>query len=293
VLVENYLISPEDGRALIAIHEASSLREAARSLGCDPAGLHRRARRLSAQSLLRKVSGQWVLTERGRILMAWTRASILSQRRLLMSDETVRICSTTWLAERALIPRLPELTKLIDPRCGRFEFSVPVRTFEKTLLEGNADFVLACHPPEDPAIAHRMICPEVWVAVVRRRSLKSRARMTIEDLGKLPYIQHRKMNPGVFTFREDERAPELEGRSSFSTDNLIGVRAAVVAGLGWSFVPQALVADEIRSGRLEALEVELEAGRKMDRKICLWWLRESEAARALAPALTQWTKTCF
>jgi len=291
--VENYLISPEDGRALIALHEASSLREAARSLECDPAGLHRRARRLSTQNLLRKVRGKWMLTERGQMLMAWTRESILSQKRLLTSRQTVRICSTTWLAERVLIPRLPELLKLTGSRCGGFEFSVPGRGFEKTLLEGNADFALTCHPPEDPAIAHRQICPEVWVAVVKKRLLKSRANVTMADLRGLPYVHHRKMNPGVFSFRNRETTLPWEERPTLTTDNLIGVRAAVVAGLGWSFVPQALVAEEIRSGVLAAIEVELEQGRKMDRKICLWWMRESDSARTLAPTLAQWVPGSF
>lgn len=287
--MEKFLVDPEDGRAVVAIHEATSLREAARMLNCDPAGLHRRVRRLAEQNLLHKVQGQWALTERGRALMAWTRDSMISQRRFLNKKQIVRICSTSWLSERALIPRLSGLVKLAGSHCSGVELSIPAKSFERTLLEGTADFVLTCQPPEDPAIAHRQICPEVWCAVVSPRLVKSRARAKLQDLRSLSYVHHRKLNPGVFAFRGEEEELSFDRTSLITTDNLIGIRAAVLAGLGWSFVPLALVADEIRAGTLLSLELELD----LDRKICLWWLRDSAPARALAPLLAQWAKTCF
>lgn len=285
--MEEFLISPEDGRVLIALEEAASLREAARRLRCDPAGLFRRVQKLARQfALVRKVRGRWVPTERGQAVMAWTHESMLSQKRLLAGQRFVRLGSTSWLSERVLIPALPRLRARVGT-ITRVEFTVPEGSFEKSLLRGANDFIVACHPPEDPAIMHRRICREQWLAVVSKRLAGSRAGA--KALERLPYVHHSRASLDGFQLASESAHDGL----LVMADNLTGVRAAVIAGLGWSFVPKILVAEELRAGMLQQMEIKRAQDEAMDRRICLWWLRESEQANALAGSLTSWLKTAF
>lgn len=288
--MEKYLVSSDDCMVLLALRDSRSLREAAKSLACDPGGLLRKVQRIADElDLVQKRQGKWTLTERGEALVAWTMESILSQRQLLEGESVVRFAAPTWFAERVLIPRVSDLP-LETGRRPMVEFIVPGQGFELALMEGKCDYAVACHPPESPVIAHRQVRAERWVVVASPQFLHAsglvsrlsagvkKREVTLTELLGLSFVRHSALNPEQFFSSEQVSATTL------TVDNLAGVRAAVVNGLGWSFVPFALVAEEVRAHRL----VEVRHPISMDRKVCVWWLRNSVRGRIKVSQVSAW-----
>jgi DNA-binding transcriptional LysR family regulator len=280
--MERHLISTDDGQILLALRNAKTLRGAARLLNCDPGGLLRKVQRIASENeVLHKNKGRWELSEKGLALVAWMQESILSQKKILRSETRIRIAATMWFAERALIPKVPLLKRMLKD--AEFQFSVPDNGFEIALLEGDADFVVVCHPPENPAIAHKRIGLEKWSLVISQHLKKKHFRnrkIKPADLETLPFIHHQNLNP-------DTIMPFQTPQIFFSSmDNLIGVRAAILNGFGWSYVPATLVQDEIAQGLL----VEIPNEATMDRHICLWSLRGSSRAKARLSQMESWLR---
>lgn len=279
---EQYLVDPADCLIVLAVQGAGSLREAARHLGCDPGGLLRKVQRISEDhGLLQKVNGRWTATERGLAAVAWARESIQQQKRHLLSERSIRIASTTWFAEGVLIPQSTQLSKFLGP--VRAQFTVPDANFEKSLISGDCDFVVVCHPPENPVIAHKQLGREPWSVVAAPSFLAKHGLKTskVEALLSLPFVRHADLNPESLLPRGASLmyAPIL-------VDNLIGVRSAVLSSIGWSIVPTALVTDDLKWDRLQGIDHEIE----MNRKICVWWLRNSMVKKKTAADFCDWVE---
>ncbi len=282
--MNQYAVSSDDCLVLLAIRNSNSLREAARRLDCDPGGLLRKVQRLAGHhDVLQKSRGKWLLTDKGLGLVAWTQETIQSQKKILLEKSVVRIASSSWFAERVLIPAAANLKNSM--KNTKLELSVPEAGFEKALLAGDCDFVIACHPPENPAIGHKRVAPERWALVVSASLAKkhfSGKKVSLVHLASLPFIRHHGINPFSLL-------PPLTSEDSLSfvsMDNLIGVRAAVVNGMGWSFVPVALLNAEIDSGRV----LTMEGGATMDRNVCLWWLRSSLESKKKVALMEDWLR---
>lgn len=284
--MNKYLVSPEDCLILVALQQNSSLRGAAQALNCDAGGLLRKVQRIADEhGLVSKVEGKWKLTQEGQALVAWTQESILSQHELMKSSVHLRIAATAWFAEQILIPASPSLQKAFDGR-ARIQYLTPDLGLEKSLLMGESDFVVACHAPENPSIAHKQLQTELWSLVVSADIVgKSRKPLNLDFLKDIPLIRHRDMNPEVFLL-EDMVSDPVE---AMTADNLIGIRSAVMSGLGWSLVPTALVARELRQRNL----VEIPCKIKMDRKVCVWWLRHSLHERKQHGLICKWVSEAY
>lgn len=281
--MDRYIISPENCLVLVAVKNSSSLREAARHLNCDPAGLLRKVQRIAQEhGLLQKIHGRWALTSSAEALVAWTQESILSQNKVLRGARVLRIASTTWFAERILIPKLSKLTKTLEDN-WQVQLSAPGNGLEPALLEGSCDFIVSCHPPENPMIAHKQIMAEPWSVIVAPQLLSAKKQaLSLRDLEGLPFIRHTSTNPNAL-FPHDL---PFHIHFKLSIDNLIGIRAAVQSGLGWSFVPTALVREELANNSLEQVGKRYE----LDRKICLWWLRGSYESRKSLRSVNTWIR---
>lgn len=280
--MDKFLISPEDGLILIAIKQSPSLREASRQLSCDPAGLLRKVQRLAEDhQLIIKRNGRWGLTPSGELLADWTRQSILSQKKLLNSSSVLRMASTMWFAEQALIPRYKTLKKIL-PDLQQIHFKTSSgKDLEHFLLQGDADVVTACHAPENPLIAHKVVSSELWVAAFSPDVVSSSKKVTqLKQLFDVPYLRHMDLNPEILAAGVYE---ELN-ISNLAFDNLIGLRAALREGLGWSFVPSILIHEDLKSGRLMGLD----HPNATHQKVCIWWLRNNQFAKEKISKLSQW-----
>lgn len=283
--MEHFLISPDDCLILRAYKDAHSLRDAAKLLNCDPAGLQRKTQRISEDhGLLQKINGKWGLTEAGINLVGWLEESIATQKKILMGNSSVRIASTMWLAEEFLIPHLSDLKQRLGNNI-HFQLTTPDKDFETHLTEGACDFVIVCHPPEDPSIAHRSLFKEEW-SVVAPASWKTKGhKLVFNDLLKKPFIRHDKINPDIFHLD----AAHLAKLTTLTVNNLIANRSAVLHGLGWSIVPKILVMDLIKNKEIIEVEREIE----MDRKMCVWWLRRRVDSKKLSTTICQFIQDSY
>lgn len=284
--MNKYMIAPDDCLILVALQQSSTLRGAAEWLHCDAGGLLRKIQRIAKEhGLLAKTDGKWKLTQEGQAVAAWTQESILSQQEVLRSSIHLRIASTAWFAEQVLIPASHDLQKLFGGR-AQIQYLTPDQGLEKSLLSGECDFVVACHAPENPSIAHKQLQPELWSLVMAPSRLKRSSRsLTVEDLREIPLVRHRELNPAVFLSEELGYDPVV----SLTFDNLIGVRSAVINGLGWSLVPKALVSDDLKLRRLIEVPVKIQ----MDRKVCVWWPRNSHSERKQHAAIYKWVSEAY
>lgn len=278
--MESFPVSPEDCLILRAVHQSASLREAARALGCDAAGLLRKVQRIADEAgVLRKVDGKWRLTDSGVLLVGWVEESILSQKNLLERERTLRLSCYLWMAEQFVLPALKDLITRLPEGAG-VQVCGTDSDFEGELLRGKTDFVIACHPPHDPLIAHKNIAPEEWVVLAPAEWARRGRLKHVDDVKDRPFVRHKDMNPDLLMPMEDGLAEGLV------VDSHIGVRAAVVNGLGWSFLPRVVGREAVKSGHA----VELAHDFRMDRVLSVWWLRHVRHAKNLAPAVCAWAK---
>ncbi len=283
--MEKFIISPEDCLILKAFKDSRSLREAAGLLDCDPAGLARKVQNISSRyGFLQKVNNRWQVTDRGLDLVAWTEASIQSQKSVFSAKKSLRIASTMWLSEEVLIPNLNRLKSTLGNDIG-FSFSVPNKGFEMALIDGSVDLVVACHPPLTSDIQHRQLIKEKWVVIIPSHWKLDQGNKN-EDLflalKKKPFIHHSDINKDLF-FPNLSEIPD----SGISIDNLIGIRSAVASGLGWSLVPELLVLRQLKQGQIKTVPFKWPV---VEPKVCIWWLRNRFELRLQASRLSGWLK---
>ncbi|MGZ3787576.1 MAG: LysR family transcriptional regulator [Bacteriovorax sp.] len=280
--MENFLIPPEDCLILKAFKETQSLREAALALQCDPSGLTRRVQHISSEyGAIQKVNNRWQLTSVGIALVAWTEESIQSQKKTLSGKNRIRIASTMWIGEEVLIPNLPDLKNYFDQNIS-FLFSNPGKGFEAALIEGSVDFVIACHPPENPEIEHKKVFDEEWV-IIAPSSWGLKKSTALLQLKKRPFIRHSEMNTDLFI-------PEISAHlqeADVAFDYLIGIRSAVKEGIGWSIVPKLLVKQYLGNHDLTEISYNFATN---DRKVCVWWLRNRYDSRKISHKISHWVK---
>lgn len=268
--MENYLISPEDCLVVRAIHQSSSLREAATLLSCDPGGLFRKVKRIAENhDLLCKLDGKWSLTPKGHGLLAWTEESIQSQKLAIEAKSNLRIATTTWFGEQVVIPNLAILKSSV-PGLAQMSVSVPDGSFEDALKSGSVDIAVVCHAPYDPSVAYKKIADEQWVTVVPAKYQKQITNKTEKEVGEFlnskTFIHHNKLNPNAVLSVEFHNP-------TFTLDNLVGVRAAVVNDIGWSVVPRILVSEALKAKQV--IEVK-QLKPTIQNQVCIWWLRDRQ-----------------
>jgi DNA-binding transcriptional LysR family regulator len=280
----SFPVSSEDCLIVRAFRDGASLREAARALACDPSALVRKVQRISAEhDLIQKINGRWAVTAKGMALVRWTEESILSQQAAMNARPRVRITTTTWLSERLVVPRLPELARITR---GGYDWLIttPSGGMDEEILGGKCDFALSCFPPLDPAIAYKRVARENWVIVVpgawKRAVRELSASTAAEFLVAKPFIQHSHLSPD--SILGSVQAKQI---GSVQLDHLIGVRAAVMSGLGWSCVPRLLVSQELEHGSLETLDF---LPTRIEANLFLLWFRERKDLRELAKQICEW-----
>lgn len=286
--MKDFEISSEDCMIVLQFQSGASLREVAARIKQDPSALARRVQRIASEhAVLVKVKGRWQLTERGYRLCEWTQDCLISQKRALERRPRIRLASTMGLSEKLITPGFEAL----DNGTGsRFDWIVvvPKDSLEGDLLAGRCDLVIACHAPTDPGIAHKKSAKEEWV-IAMPASWKNELSLKGQALdvwgGRLkgrPYIRHQDIDPQSYLSFPVE---ELSHRLMY--DHIIGVRAAVAAGLGWSVLPLWLVAEDVRLKKIHSLDLPSSVS---THHICLWWMRDRSEIKSLVPSVTQWLR---
>ena len=286
--METFLISPDDCLILKAFKETNSLREAAILLGQDPAGLTRRVQQISNQyGYIQKINNRWQVTARGLDLIAWVESIIQSQKKILQGKDGLRLASTMWFAEEILIPNVLNLKKIFKEDLN-ISISVPKNDLEMSLIDGSVDYVIVCHPPENPEIEHRQIAEEKWVLVAPiqwKKFILNNKENIFNYLKDKPFIRHSDLNHDLFL----PNFADLK-QSDIQIDNFIGIRSAVCAGIGWSLVPKILIERSVQEEQIFQIPYDIAIH---DRKICIWWLRNRYEIKRHSVKMVTWLKEIF
>lgn len=280
--MSQYLIPPEDCFIVRTFKEATSLRSAAAALNCDPAGLLRKVHRISKDyDLLTKANGRWVLTKKGLAIANWVESTLLSQQQALDSKISLRIGTTTWYSEQLIVPALGRLRKSI-PELGELQILTPEKA-EMSLLNHELDFNIACYTPNDPLIAYKKVIKEKWAVIAPiawQSDLKKLDRkQTLEFLSTKTFVRHQELNPN---FVLPHCVYPVE--KFLVIDHLVGVRAALISGLGWSCVPEML----LRSYQFNEKIIRLDLETSLQHELCISWLRNRPDIKELAGKMTAW-----
>ncbi len=223
---------------LVAMDECQSLEELARRMTKDISVISRSLTRLGTSSgLIEKVRGRWRLTSLGKNMVTWARGAISAQAALLGEPRRLKLATTREFSARVLAPALPEFE-----RAG-YHVSVitPVGGIEAALLSGNADIALACAVPQSPDIRYERVIPEKMLAV-------SLDPLRTSDLQKRSYLHY-----GPLELDALESALKFELKPRFVIDDLASLRALVLQGEGWAWMPAYTVKDEVQTGALHGV----------------------------------------
>ena len=280
--MDSYLIPTEYCLLVSALRQANTLRATSALLKVDPATLVRKFQKISSEyDLLMKNNQKWVVTEKGHRVAQWFEESVASQKVILEQKPKIRVASYSWLAEQKMIPHFAKLDSLTNFKFG-WEFKTLYSDYEKELLNGQTDFVVTGHAPNDPLIAFKKLASLDWKVIVpyawKKEVTGLNERELIEYLQKKPYIRFSKINPAN-NFKFD--VGEL---SSLQIDGTIGIRSAVANGLGWASIPAMSASDMLEDKRLFELNLQT----LITDHVSLWWLRSRKDAASLAKTLTKW-----
>ena len=275
-------IPPEYCLIVNAFSQATTLRQAALLLQTDPAGLVRKVQKISSEyGFLQKVGNRWVVTESGKRVAHWSEEFISGQKELIDQSPRFRMAAFSWLTEEMLIPQYPKLKSLNRSEMS-WSFKMTPTDLEQELVNNRSDFVITGHAPNDPAVAHKKISRYPWVVIVPYSWKKNLAGFKenelIEFLNSKPFVRHAGLNPAkLFQF-----VPETQ--SELVIDGVVGLRAAVVAELGWSAVPAMSVVSFLKDKKLSKLEIPT----SIVDEVSIWWLRARKDSAAQIKNLTKW-----
>lgn len=278
----NFPIPAEHCLIIKALHETESLREAARLLDMDPAHLTRKIQKIPENlNLVRKNGNRWVLTDLGKRLALWVNEGINSQQLLLEEKPSLRIACYTWLAEQLLIPHFSKLNSNTHNKFN-WSFNVVAANLEQEIISGRAEFVITCHPPNDPLIAHKKFHPDPWLIVVPASWKKAVAKLKDEDL--VHYLQSK-----PFLRLSSVDAEHMLGflpkkNSDLVIDGVIGVRTAVIHELGWSCLPSYSLTSHLKNAEVHSLN--LPSATKGD--LSIWWLRSRKDFTDSVKFISKW-----
>ncbi|MGZ3778990.1 MAG: LysR substrate-binding domain-containing protein [Pseudobdellovibrionaceae bacterium] len=274
-------ISLDDCQILRAFLYQTQLISIARLLDCDVSGLQKKVARISKDhGFLHKVSGHWELSETGRNLATWMDQIQISQSETLHRQIERKIATRVWIAEQLLIPNLKTLN---GPSNGipRLKVQTTFVDLEASLLKGLTDFVIACTPPNNPSIIHRVIGKEDWIAVAPitwKTKILSNSDIP-KFLASQPFIRHCEFNAEKILGDLD-----LNTNETLSTDSFISIRSAIQNKLGWSYMPRFAVLNELKMGTL----FEIPFPPVKNGYLTLWWMRDRKDLHQVAQLMQKW-----
>lgn len=278
----NYPVSPEYCLILKALYETETLREAARLLDMDPAHLTRKLQKMPAEyNLVEKAGNRWILTDAGKRIALWVEEGIGRQKELLEQKPVQRIACFTWLAEQLLIPNYPKLNSLTHNRYS-WSFDITSSSLEHAIITGQAEYVITCHSPNDPLIAHKKFEKDPWIIVVptswKKDLSKIKSQELVEYLQTKPFVRLSTTDPEHILGFFPKKNAEL------SIDGVMGVRAAVVNGLGWSCLPSYSLISCLKNQ--EVIKLEIDSMTQGD--LSIWWLRSRKDFSENVKIISKW-----
>ena len=249
-------------RVFAQVVDAKSFSAAADKLGMSKSLASRHVSALEralSVKLLNRSTRRLSLTEAGAVLYEHCARIVqeaeLAEERLSRTQSEpaglVRVTAVPAFALRHVLPALPDFRQKYP------KIQVKLFCSNRALDLGDAGFDLGIRVSfePDPNLVARKLAANRSVlcaspAYLKRRGMPRR----IEDLGKHDCVLFPAIAPkGVWTLRRSGRKYSVPVTGAFETDEMDVVRAAVVAGMGISFLPLYMVADALQQGLLVPL----------------------------------------
>lgn len=280
--MENFPIPPDYCHIINTFRHKGTLRATALSLNTDPATLVRKFQRMASDyDLLLKTNNKWMITNKGQRAAQWFEESVTAQKVFLDEKPKITIATFSWLAEQKLIPHFTKLEHLTNQKFN-WIFKTLTGDLEKELISGRSEFVISGHPPVDPLVAFKKISSHNWKIIIpiewKLDVMGLKTTELISYLQSKPFLRLTGMNPvNLINF-------ETNFVSSLQIDGVVGIRSAVVSGLGWSCLPAMAVQNLLQTDQV----LELDLPTLTVDHVSLWWLRSRKDSNNYSKALLKW-----
>lgn len=244
----------------VAIVEEGSITAAANHLRISKAVVSKQLQQLEDElgaTLIIRNSRHMSLTETGERFFVAARASVAQAHEAF---EIVNQGRKVPSGRLRIAAPMDFGTTHVTPAAAEFQQQFPAVHVDLNLSDTKFDPVAAKFDiafrvgwPRDSANkARKLGVFDQYVVAARDLFDETQQPMTPSDLVSLPFVENRALNtPARWMFHDDQNVPfEIDLSPSFSVDTSPGVRAAVCAGAGIGILPDFVVQDDIRNGRL-------------------------------------------
>lgn len=283
-------------RAFAAVYEYGGLRPAGRALDISHSSISRHVSELEVWlgvPLLgnAKSTHQTRFTAQGEVLgraaqSAFDRlAEAVTQIRESRQANSVIVATTSSLASRWLLPRLPGLKKVAP----WVEVSVLVQPQVANLAEQGAHLALRMGPGPWPGEAAEHLMDETLFPVMSESAwIRAGRPHRLNDLLRLPLIHDRDPNASWSLWRDRVGPAALDVQKGARFDSTALVLQAAAEGMGVALARGRLAETELKSGSL----VRFLGDRAVTLEAAYWLIRsEQHATSSAARAVIEWLKT--
>jgi len=283
-------------RAFAAVYEHGGLRPAGRALDISHSAVSRHVSELEdwlGVPLLEKAKStrRTRFTAQGEALGRAAQTALeglaeaVTQIRESRRVNSVIVATTSSLASRWLLPRLPSLKKAAP----WVEVSVLVQPRVASLAEQGAHLALRMGPGPWPGEAAEHLMDETLFPVMSESAwIRAGRPRRLNDLLRLPLIHDRDPNASWSLWRDRVGPAALDVQKGARFDSTALVLQAAAQGMGVALARGRLAETELKSGSL----VRFLGDRTVTLEAAYWLIRsEQHATSSAARAVIEWLKT--
>lgn len=279
--MSTFSLSHSELELLLAFESSPSLEGLSKKLLRDPTVISKQLKRLAEHhEVLTKHGGRWVLTSLGYELNRASRDFIQSLDSIFLHKKHIRIGTNREFAARVLAPHTRHLQKITG--ATSVTLNAYAHGVHDALLHGEIDFGFDCGRPFSPEIEFRQMMNERIVVVCSQHYFEEHelATDTDQDLTALPHIVCDRLSVAALT---PKTPSPVVASCTYWTNDIATARAMCVASMGWSWLPEYAVIQELQSGLLVRVR-----GDAMTEKYGVWKLRARKALQRDFEVLGEW-----
>lgn len=270
VLKKNYLLSKmvhgmnslgvtlEQARALAAVEQAGTFAGAAATLRRGHTSVLYLIRTLEDQlgfAVLDRSGYRTRLTAHGRRVLEGCRALLAAESELAAVVGELRAGwePTLGVVFDGIVPIEPLLQAVGQLVAERAPTRIDVRAeflagVEEAFVDGRADLMIAVLPPRQPGLTSVELPPLRAKLVVRADHALLRGRQDEAGLRRHILLTVRGSDP-----RLELSTSGIEAHSTVLLNDFASKRAAILAGIGYGWLPEAMIAEELATRRLRPI----------------------------------------
>jgi DNA-binding transcriptional LysR family regulator len=244
-MYKKFILSETESELLLAFESTPGLESLSVHLGRDITVISRQLKRISEKAdVLSKISGRWVLTEKGRRFNQATQDFLISQNSIISERYRLRIGTNREFSSRCISPNIKGLREIF--KNVSLEFRAYEQGTEQALLAGEIDIAFDCGKPQSPEIKYVALKKESILAVAAPSFIKKYGKIEQEtDFSQRPHI-----------YCERLRIDRIAGihwdsiHTIVSTNDIASARTMALQGIGWALLPVYAMKTELEKKQL-------------------------------------------